>query len=481
MDRPTPRKSIWSHTAIYGIGTAINSASGLVLIPLYAHLLTPAEFGTYSIIVVTGELIRILASRGLSAAMVRVYFDASDEQGRSRVISTALAGFLLLGLAIAVLVYPLSMLASRLLFESSDYGVLVALSFAANFFALLFDIQLDYFRLREDSRMFLLLSIVKSGWLLSLTLLIVVIWQMGVFGIILSTLVGMSSLSVGLLIVILRRTGFQFNRSLMMQMLHLAMPMVPSNMADVSTNSADKYFINHYVSTAVVGDYALANRIGSLLVMFIAGPFNQIWVVRRLLSLSVADDQRAMSRVFTQFLAVICTAGLGLSLFAPELVNLISSGAYERASKLIPLTCLSFVFMPLSMNFELDLLHAKKTYLIMYASVGAALVNIVIMYFLVTHFGAFGAATAMVVTNACRVVFTAGLGRSYCQSSQHFDWKRAAVLVGTAAGAYTLTLIVVGDEMSPAKMLVKGLLLMGFALGAALLSRGESAQRDTAN
>ena len=162
-------------------------------------------------------------------------------------------------------------------------------------------------------------------------------------------------------------------------------------------------------------------------------------------------------------------------------MKLISSGAYESASTLIPLTCLSFVFMPLSMNFELDLLHAKKTYLIMYASVGAALANIVFMYFLVTRFGAFGAATAMVATNACRVAFTAVLARSYCQSSQHFDWTRAAVLVGTAAGAYTLSLIIVGDEMSPAKMLVKGLMLMGFALVAALISRGESAQRDPAN
>src|SRR5262245_21502056 len=160
--RSSELREIWSHARVYGLGSVINRAAGIVLIPVYTHLLPASEYGLYAIVVVTGDIAAVLISSAFGTAMVRIYLESEDPVHRARVASTALAGFALLGFGLALLAHPASPIVSILVLGSSEHRMLFELAFYSSILSLLFNLELDYFRANKQPWMFLLLSTAKS-------------------------------------------------------------------------------------------------------------------------------------------------------------------------------------------------------------------------------------------------------------------------------------------------------------------------------
>ena len=467
----TEIRGLWSHARIYALGSLINRAAGIVLIPVYTHLLPAAEYGLYTIVVITADMAAVLISGVVGTAMVRVYLESDDPNHRAVVASTAFVSFVLLGLTAALLAHPLSALVSKLVLHSSHHSRLFELAIYSSLLSLLFNLELDYFRAEKRPWIYLILSSAKSVTLFLLSIVLVVHFQLGVMGIVLATVATFLVIGVGTLYRVLRHTGVHFDRRHVRAMLVIGLPMLPSRLADLSTEFTDKYFINRFVGAGAVGNYSLAQRLGSLLQNFVAGPFAQIWIVRRLETLGAATGQELFARIFTLFLAAMLGAGLLLATYAPELVAVISSAQYQGATELVPLIALSMAIMPIDMNFQLSIIHAKKTIFLMYASFAAAAVNIVLMYVLVRDHAALGAAAALLLTNLTRVALVAWFSLRYCDTTLRFEWARTVALLGFAIICFVAERLTFGIAVDIAQIFEKLPLLLIYAAPAWYLLR----------
>lgn len=427
---------IWSHARIYAIGSVINRAAGIVLIPLYAHLLPASEFGLYTIVVVTADMAAVLIGGVVGTAMVRIYLESEDRERRAMVAATAFASFAVLGFLAAAAAHPMAGLASRWLFNSNDHRELLEFAVYSSILSLLFNLELDYFRAEKRPWVYLFLSSAKSIIMFASSFVLVAYYHLGVMGIVLATAGTFLVVASATLASVLRQTGLHFDRTSARAMLTLGLPMLPARMADLSTEFTDKYFINTLVSAAAVGHYSLAQRLVSLLQSFIASPFAQVWIVRRLETLGDDAEQDVFARIFTVFLAVMAGAGLLLATYAPEITAIISSAQYQPAANLVPLLALSMAIMPIDMNFQLGIIHAKKTVLLLHASLVAALVNVLFMYILVRGYAALGATVALLLTNIVRVVLVAWFSLRFCDSKLRFEWGRTALLLSAAVTCY---------------------------------------------
>lgn len=177
-NNPSEISQIWSHTRVYGLGTVINRAAGIILIPFYTHLLPDSEFGLYAIVVVAGELAGILLSRGFSTAMVRIYLNSESEDYRAEVITTALIGFTGLALVVAMLVPSAAHLSSRLFFQTTEHQLLFELAFYSNIVSMIFNITLDYFRVSKKPWTFLWIATAKSLLMFAINITLVAYYQM---------------------------------------------------------------------------------------------------------------------------------------------------------------------------------------------------------------------------------------------------------------------------------------------------------------
>ncbi|MFX8035931.1 hypothetical protein ABTK80_19945, partial [Acinetobacter baumannii] len=82
------------------VANVVNRAAGLLLLPLYAKVLSPAEFGVYALISVVGDIVAVMLMIGMINAFTVVYFEHPDDRGRSRVVSTTMIGLWVASLAL---------------------------------------------------------------------------------------------------------------------------------------------------------------------------------------------------------------------------------------------------------------------------------------------------------------------------------------------------------------------------------------------
>ena len=113
-------RSFVKHAAVYGLAGLLMQAGGFVLLPLYTHYLTPADYGVLEVLGRMAETVgTCLMFGGLRQALLTFYQQSPDEADRRQVVATMLSLFgttiLLGGGLVLALAGPLSGLLNRFL------------------------------------------------------------------------------------------------------------------------------------------------------------------------------------------------------------------------------------------------------------------------------------------------------------------------------------------------------------------------------
>ena len=120
-------KKLFKDTAIYGIGKSFQKFIGLFLLPLYASVLTPEDFGILDTIGVSSFFLIAILNLGLDSATGRFFFNANTEEEKGKILFTILVIRLITFIPILILAC-FSTQISFLLFNDYSYKWLVLLS-----------------------------------------------------------------------------------------------------------------------------------------------------------------------------------------------------------------------------------------------------------------------------------------------------------------------------------------------------------------
>ena len=86
-------KVISRHSSIYGLSNILNRIVSFILLPVYTHYLTPADYGLMDLLYFTTAFIGMVLEMGINSAVSRFYFESEDQKKRNLIISTAFYGF----------------------------------------------------------------------------------------------------------------------------------------------------------------------------------------------------------------------------------------------------------------------------------------------------------------------------------------------------------------------------------------------------
>lgn len=441
---------------VYFAANIINRSAGFILIPVYTHVLTLEEYGLYAIILTVSDLFAIMFGMGFTAAMSRFYFDHSnDESHRNLVVSTTLISYFAIATLILICAYPLARLIVFIIFGSNDYVNLFVFAFAGLIFTLLFEIVVGYAVIRKKVWTYFSMALAKAMLFIACNIVLVVYIRLGVPGIIYATAGSLGVISVFLTILILRHTGLKFSWVLCKRMLLYGLPLIPSSFANAALPVVERHFLNLLAGPSAVGIYSLGHRLASMLQMFIAKPFSEIFFVRRFETLAKGEDQNVFNRILLLFIALMTTCALGLSLFAHEIVNLISPSEYLAILPSIPILGLCFILSSLNLNIEIGIAYMKKTWAIPLIGLVVLVSSIPANYFLIGRYGILGASLALLLVNTLRIVTTVAINSILGTRSIHIDWKRTVGILtaGTLTGSWFVYIL--PPSFHPGWMLVK--------------------------
>lgn len=380
----------------YGLSAIGEKSISFFLFPIYTRVFTVKEYGVIDLTTMFTTILLIFLELGLKSAVGRFYVDAEEN---NRQLSATTALFYLLGISLISLgiFIPFSPWISRLIFGTIDYQMVVvvmSLAIPANLLFAFFQNMLKW-RLQVFSY-----SAISIGTLLcrtSLTIYLIVVLKQGIIGIywaafstyLISSIIGFW----------LTRSSYTFAFSIQQlgKLLRYGIPLVPLSLSHFIMTFSDRYFLRIYVGLESIGLYAASYKITSVMNLLLAG-FRRAWGPFIYASYRRADAKELFADIYNFVSLFMLFFLLSLSLFSREILTILATSRYLSAYRVVPLLTSSIILYTVGGYFSFGLDIVKETKPRAWASLTAALINIVLNIILIPYLGIVGAALATFIS-----------------------------------------------------------------------------------
>lgn len=427
-------KLVAKHSTVYAVGTMLRQSVALVLLPLYTSYLTPADYGVKELIGLSMDIAGVLLATAVSSSLYRFYFDSDDPHRRNLVMSTAvlaLGGFGLLGMLVLM---PLTgSLAGMILDDPGLSGYLI-ISLGTLWFQTINQISYAWLRAHQRSVQYVAVSLVNFVVSIGLNIYFIVSLNLGVMGILLSTLLTSAIAFLFLTVPLLVKIRLKFDRKILGEMLAYGWPNIVSSLAAMVVKMADRFFLKAYFGIAEAGIYSLGCRFAAVPNQFISEPFNQTWMPRRFEIAKEPNSETTFGRIFTYYLCLIAFAGLIVSGLTADLIKLMATSQFWSAAAVVPVLVLANIVYTFHFHFNIGLLLEKKTKYIAVVNLTNVVLVLAFYWLLIPRYGAMGAAVASLIAYAFKAIMTFVLGRRFYPI--HFEARRALKLLVVSAIVY---------------------------------------------
>ncbi len=371
----------------------LTKAVAFLMLPVYTRLLTPSDYGVLQLVMMFLEVLSIFAGSRIAYGIFHFYHKAEDDDARRRVLSTAV---ILLGVTFAAtsaLTFAMApAIAQQIFGAGGQYITYIQLAAIGIAFESLITVPNALFQLQQQSIRFVGFSLVRLSLQLSLNLVLLTQFHMGVAGVLLSSvitnvLVG-GFLAVRLLVVVGRTFDFGAARSF----LRFGLPLVAMQAATFIFTFGDRYFLNKAGDTTAVGLYGLAYQFGFLVGTIGYMPLEMVWDPQRFAVAKRMDRDVIYSRVFKYMNVALISAAVGLSLFVGDVLRVISAPAFHGAAVFVPVIVGAYIFQAWGTFFNIGIMITERTHYYTIANWAAAAVAVIGYFLLIPKYLAWGAA-----------------------------------------------------------------------------------------
>jgi O-antigen/teichoic acid export membrane protein len=448
-------------TAAYTSASVVQRSIGFALLPLYARVLTPAEYGQLGIIVTISAAAGAVLGLGLETAVFRSLIALTDRPDQRATYLNTVGGFALLvppALAIVVSV-PIGLI-SQAAFDVPASAVALGI-IGAGLSASTAIVPFAVLRAEERLTDYLRVSSVQVLGGVTLPLLLVVLLRWGVPGWLVATAASSAIVMVSGIAILRHSWSLDFQLPYLWGALAFGLPMVPHSLSHWALAISDRAILGVFVGPADVGLYFIAYQF-SIPITVIA--FAAAQSVQPLFAEAAKLDglRPALGRISTYQASIVALLVMAVALIGPPAVALMLPPSYLGATVLIPWIAVGaglFGLYLIPMNV-VTIMSGRNRWVWLVTLV-AAVTNVALNLVLVPSFGVFAAAVDTVIGYAVLLVGVYGYMRIVCQERIPFEWER----IGGGIALVGATIFVV-DLALPSNVDLASLFVRVVALGA---------------
>lgn len=435
-------KTVVRHSAIYGFFDMLGKATALILVPLYARALSPADYGTLEIFTVTGTALLLpVLLLGFQSALVRYYATAETPEEGRQYFRTALTSVLVVATGAWVALFLTAPALSRLFFGQAN----LTWHWRTVFSAVLVDAAgfmiLALFRSQERPVRYSWVTLTRFGVLMGTNVILVGVLGMGVKGALIGNLVGaLAGLLLGFLLA-LREVGIGFSTERFRRLAGFGLPLVVNAVAVTFVmGRADRYFLKAMGTLSDVGVYALGYKVAMILSVLV-NAFMVAWFPLIFRIAREPDAKAIFSRVISYYLLVTGFVVVAISSYAHEIVDLVAKTAYDRAAGVVLLILGAYLCQGLYTIMTAGVSLTDRTRWMSLVAAASALVNLGANWVLVPLYGIHGAAWAALVSYAFLAVSMRVVSQRYYPIPVE---RRVLLLAAVTAAALVANLVLLG-------------------------------------
>lgn len=423
--------------ALYIVSSFLARGIGVLLLPLYARYLTPAEYGAYDLMLTTARLATLFLALELIHAVGRLAPTATDREDAIAYASTAFWLMLAsVGAGSIVLLAVAPQVGSWFLPGNQDstlaylaVGLVVAT-------ALYYHLQ-NQLLWGQQARKYAVSNVLLSIVVAVSAFVLLVIFEMALAGVFVAMVLGTTAAAAysGYHCTHLLRRMFSMRHAA--SMLRYSIPLVIVAIATFATQYADRFVLNEIGGLAEVGAYAVGARVASIATLIVAGLQSALtpMVFSRIEDPNMPNDLSRLFRLFVGFTALLV---VGLTLFEHELLWILVTAEFAVSPLVVPLLAVATALGGVQ-GFAVGLYLRKQTGRIAVVAIIAGAANVALSFALVPKGGATGAAAAAFLAVSLQTALLFTLSRRTMKI--WYPWKRIvgqALLLAVGLGAASL-------------------------------------------
>lgn len=456
-------RNLGRHALVYGAGITLQRIVGFVLLPLYTRRLTRADYGLMGLVDSAIGLIALLVGLNLAEALIRIYNEETDEEGRRRAVSTALLANATLAGAVALALALVAGPIGPALVGAPCPPTLVVLALATMALDAAATPSLTYLRLLDRSDLFVGAALVRLVVAVSINVVWLGLFHGGITAFFASGVVASAVQCALLTAWTLRRVRPRVSRDALARLLRFSLPLVPASLCSLVLHQSSKQVLGRFGALEALGIFGVAHQLGSIVSNAIVHPFSLVWSTKIYEVIREPGGERAVARVFLWFSLVLAWGGTVVSLLARPLLSPglgFVEARFELAARSVPWIALAYVLFGLGFILHFGVFIAKRTEKSLYAAAIAAAASIAITLAGVALAPAAELDLVPSVAAALSFLVLAVLRYRFAQELRPFpyDVRRAAasVLLGAA--------LVLGAELGPVAFAPALALRLGLSL-----------------
>lgn len=442
------------NTALYTLGNIIPKAASFFLLPLYTHVLTPADYGIISAVGLLGSICMILFSLAIDRSVCRLYWDHKTAEARARYLGSIIIPlWVIASVMLLLLMFPLRGVVS-LAFTSIPFSPYYVLAIVAAYLQVFGLIPKAVLRVRQQAVAFLWFSLAEFLITTGCVIWFILFRHEGAAGMLKGLMAGPLALAPIYIIYSFRIMHPALSMPILRQSLRFSLPMIPVLLSSWVLNITDRIFIERYFSLIDVGLYSLGYRIAGL-ALVVCGAFSMAYnpLFYELASSDNQTDAKARlykyNNAYVLFLLFIC---FGISFFSREVIRLFLDARYVEAYKIVPIISLAYFISLTSGLLNLSVYQMKSTLPMMWVQISAALVNVGLNALMVPRFGAYGAAWATV----CSFMITFAVAYPMAKKRYFVPFNWPVILTGTGGAVLLVIVFLLWPVSLWVSLLVKG-------------------------
>lgn len=406
----------------YLFANIVSAALGFVAVVIFTRVLAPEDYGVYVVGLSTASLLSALFFGWIKSSIVPL--GAGDSGSDLRLTATlALVGM-------TALAPPLYFAMAALFPGMSGYlAQAILLAFAIG----LFELCLETFRARQETRAYLVSTIVRAALALVLSLVLVLGLGWGGIGLLVSISLSYLVTSLGFARAVWRGPRKPFDKDLFRTMLVFGLPMTVSGAVFMLQALLDRFVVASQMGEHAAGIYGASADLVRQIILFPGVAIGSA-IAPIAITLLAKGEKEKLHRHLTQstelLLGLLAPATIGLAIMAEKLAFLVFGEEFRPAAALlIPIIAMAWLMRSVSYQLvHVSFQMTRKPSLMVVQGLLTLLVNAVALFVLVPRFGLSGAAWALVISELAGLVAGYGLAsRAHPLPLDPMPWLRVGL------------------------------------------------------
>lgn len=401
------------HSTIYAIGNISRQLVGFIMLPVYTHYLTPADYGVIGLLIFLVSLFEIVLGGHMFQAVPKFYHQQQTQADKNSVVTTALLVTSFFSIIACIAMAGSSDQLSAAVFGDKQYGIYIIIFAALILTHALEQYGLTYLRIIKKPWTYFNFSMVKLALQLGLNILTIVILDWGLMGLALSSLISSVIIAIALCVYTIYKTGFRFNQAIARSILRFSWPLWISGLIGLYIGSSNRYFIRVFSSLDDVGLFELAAKFGSIVSILIWLPFSQYWQTERFAIAKSENPYPAYSFAFRLISGLLLIAGIGISIFVDLIIEVMSAPAFHKASEAVPYLVIAGIFQCLTIFNNFSFMYTDRTLEVTKNNAATGIVVTAFYFFLIPSMGFVGASIAFAGASVFQYVYALRNGNRF--------------------------------------------------------------------